>query len=1054
MAPFNTPKVVLSGLKEKFESLTVHLDRLYLGSSTGNLHIYDITDGAAELSPVEIKKSFVRRSIDQLGFIQAVNSLVVLSEMNITLFPLPSYSPPTPLPRAKAAFSFAVQSYLTSAEVPSSPSSFDVPKRAQPIPSLVTLLLIGCRRKVVIYSWKDGDPQDVKETLLPHSARSIVFLNNDTACFAYSTTEFALFSLATMTATDIVTPLPTTSSGAAMNALSGLTGYMTLGLGAKAKPTVINVAESEVLIGKDGQGYFINPDGKTSRSTTIEWPAQPEEIAFVKPYIFAVLPAGTVASQGSNTENMNNPPVSNQTALIQVRSSISLQVIQHLQFPFDVALSSNATGTAGLTPAPSNAQLRLMTSSFAAKSPLFLMTTPLDKTAAASEGSSLWRFNMKPWIDQIDELVMDGKYSDALTLLETLDECQITDKDQRKTKIRALNAVSQFRAGKFDEAIDTFIKLDFNPAKVVALYPESVAGRLAVPQERWISLYGGPVRDIEGDAAPTESDPGDAESSVKDKDKNSTAGTDTPPDKLTAAFFDTIAGGTGTMSGRLRKTGMAGLQALLPGGGKDDDTSSISSKKRVVLHDDLHRSVETLLRYLGDRRPKFGAALRNVGITPESQSHVTSPLSEASVDDVFALPDGPLSSLTPAQLLRFAQIVDTALYKAYLINRPVLLGSLCRVANWCEVSEVEDDLRARKKYGELRDLYHGKKMHSKALDLLKELAEQEADVDDKLSPSIQYLQKLGPEYIDQVFRYATWIFECDSNMAFQIFTSEDVELPRKSVADYLQGIDPKVCAKFLEFIIHEKQEELPEYHDRLAELYLNMTLSAKKHDDSNGQQEAYTKLLSFISTDDKIDIDRLYALSSRTDLHEARAILLGRRGRHDQAIDTYVNQLHDYTKAEEYCKRVYKADSDTSGVFLTLLRIYLRPTEPGSTNLLQPALDLISRHSPRLDSVEVLELLPPLVTMDSIRPFLADALCTPVFDTQVVRNISKARNDHMSRKLMALQMKRVKVTDSRICPQCHKRLGNSVIAVHVPRGEVTHYNCREPFSRRLKELRR
>ena len=156
--------------------------------------------------------------------------------------------------------------------------------------------------------------------------------------------------------------------------------------------------------------------------------------------------------------------------------------------------------------------------------------------------------------------------------------------------------------------------------------------------------------------------------------------------------------------------------------------------------DDLHRSVETLVRYLADRRPKLHAALLSVNITPESQSDVASPLSEASIEELFALPNAPLSALTPEQLLRFAQIVDTALYKSYLIIRPVLLGSLCRVANWCEVSEVEEDLRARKvclpplfffrgrvvnsfssqKYAELRDLYHGKKMHTKALDLLKQ----------------------------------------------------------------------------------------------------------------------------------------------------------------------------------------------------------------------------------------------------------------------------------------------------------------------------------------------
>jgi len=92
----------------------------------------------------------------------------------------------------------------------------------------------------------------VQEAPLPHSARSIVFLDKDTACFAYSPTEYAIFSIPTMTAVDVVTPLPVTSSGTAMNALTGLTGYMTLGLGAKAKPGVVRVADFEFLIAKDG----------------------------------------------------------------------------------------------------------------------------------------------------------------------------------------------------------------------------------------------------------------------------------------------------------------------------------------------------------------------------------------------------------------------------------------------------------------------------------------------------------------------------------------------------------------------------------------------------------------------------------------------------------------------------------------------------------------------------------------------------------------------------------------------------------------------------------
>ncbi|KAJ3504846.1 hypothetical protein NLJ89_g7728 [Agrocybe chaxingu] len=973
--------------------------------------------------------------------------------MNVTLFPIPSLTPPTILPKAKAAFSFSVYSYVENVDCPPSPSTSDKPlsKRNQPIPTLVTLLLVGCRRKAVIYSWKDGEPQEVKEAALPHSARSIVFLNKDTACFAYSPTEYAIFSIGTMTAVDIVTPLPVTSSRTAMNALTGLTGYMTLGLGAKAKPAVVQVADGEWLVAKDGQGFFIGPDGKPSRTETIEWPAPPEEIAFVKPYVFSVLPAGTVPTQSQPSESSSpsgsDQSAFNSTVVVQIRSSLSLQVSQTLPYPFNTAVSDiNPT---------QNAQVRLLTSSASAKSPLYLLTTPVDKTAAANEGSSVWRFTLRPWSDQIDELVLAGQYSDALALLDTLDEVQISDKNQRKISIRALNAVSQFRAAKFDQAIDTFIELDFNPAKVVALYPESVAGRLSVPQDRWIPLYGGPAPVA---PATTKAVANDDDHSISDhshdsgdKDKSSIH---TGHERAATELLDNIASGTGSVGGRLRKTGLAGLGMFLPSGPaqKDDDTASTSSRKKVHLHDDLNRSVETLVRYLADRRPKLRAALETVGITPESQSHLAAPLSEASLDELFALPNAPLSALTPEQLLRFAQIVDTALYKSYLIIRPALLGSLCRIANWCEVSEVEEDLRARKKFAEMRDLYHGKKMHSKALDLLKEQSEHEIDLEDKLSPSIHYLQKLGPEYIDQVFNYAQWIFECDSEMAFQIFTSEDVELPKKTVADYLENLDPKYCANYLEYIIEERHEETPAFHDRLAELYFNMTMTAKKRSDES--KEAYGKLLKFISIDDKFAIDRLYGHVSSTDLHEARAILLGRLGRHDQALEAYVYRLQDYLKAEEYCKRIYSANSPTNGVFLTLLRIYLRPTERSTTDLLQPALDLISRHSPRLDSVETLQLLPPLVTTDDIRAFLIEALRAPVFDTQVIRNISKARNDQLSRRLMALQSKRVKVMDSRICPQCHKRLGNSVIAVHAPRGEVTHYNCREPFSRRLHELRR
>ena len=100
------------------------------------------------------------------------------------------------------------------------------------------------------------------------------------------------------------------------------------------------------------------------------------------------------------------------------------------------------------------------------------------------------------------------------------------------------------------------------------------------------------------------------------------------------------------------------------------------------------------MRYLSDRRAKAAAALHALHI--DSQQDGIIPLYEASLDEVFSLPNAPLCSLTPEQLVRFAQILDTGLFKSYLLIQPALLRPLCSRPNWCEVTEVEEELRARK----------------------------------------------------------------------------------------------------------------------------------------------------------------------------------------------------------------------------------------------------------------------------------------------------------------------------------------------------------------------
>lgn len=74
-----------------------------------------------------------------------------------------------------------------------------------------------------------------------------------------------------------------------------------------------------------------------------------------------------------------------------------------------------------------------------------------------------------------------------------------------------------------------------------------------------------------------------------------------------------------------------------------------------------------------------------------------------------------------------------------------------------------------------------------------------------------------------------------------------MELPRQAVADFLETIDPAICARFVEYLIDEKGDESTLFHNRLAELYLRMTLAAKKRGDS-GTTDVYMVVTSPLYT--------------------------------------------------------------------------------------------------------------------------------------------------------------------------------------------------------------
>lgn len=137
--------------------------------------------------------------------------------------------------------------------------------------------------------------------------------------------------------------------------------------------------------------------------------------------------------------------------------------------------------------------------------------------------------------------------------------------ETRIRTVRALHAVSQFRLGHFTEAINTFISLNTNPAKVVALYPETISGRLAVPEDEWIPLFGGP--------ASKPSPKSETASTVEDPDTSKV-----PDADAEASHPPRSPSPQGSVRGLLR----TGLDSLRSGVRREDEleTASIRAKKK------------------------------------------------------------------------------------------------------------------------------------------------------------------------------------------------------------------------------------------------------------------------------------------------------------------------------------------------------------------------------------------------------------------------------------------------------------------------------------------
>jgi hypothetical protein len=138
---------------------------LLIGTSTGNLHVYLLEDegeGAKQETTTAFRLSKTPKPIEALGYIKDISSLVTLVDGSVSLFAFPLEDPvpkPRVLPQTKGALCFAVHSTIIRFN-----EQGEEMKEGESagVPSVVSSLAVGLRRKIVIYTWKDGEESQVK----------------------------------------------------------------------------------------------------------------------------------------------------------------------------------------------------------------------------------------------------------------------------------------------------------------------------------------------------------------------------------------------------------------------------------------------------------------------------------------------------------------------------------------------------------------------------------------------------------------------------------------------------------------------------------------------------------------------------------------------------------------------------------------------------------------------------------------------------------------------------------------------------------------------------
>ncbi|KAJ2061613.1 Vacuolar morphogenesis protein 6 [Coemansia sp. S146] len=670
---------------------------------------------------------------------------------------------------------------------------------------------------------------------------------------------------------------------------------------------------------------------------------------------------------------------------------------------------------------------------------------------------TVWRLIPVPIQQQVEDVLAAGQYDEALSLVARSDSILESEKEELTIKIRWLRARWLFREqAKYEEALSELTDLGATPTEAISLCPERIAGELA-------------DEDNEDEADGSDSD------ELADDDQNQQ-----PKPQPHMESADSVNSNRRSKPRPKQVMWKEALYAIM---------RYLTEHRRWLQRAavDGKRELEYAVRVLDDGLDD------NCDIKSSQQAH------KARCDD-DSLPHVRLKRLRfslenmEIPVAAMSQVVDTTLLKVYLECSPGLLGPLLRVKNHCDVEQSEGLLIEHRRFSELVDLYHGKGLYRKALQLLQSQGmSPDGGALRGTYPTVRYLLRLPADQFELILEYIRWPLQegddSPSSVVASVFTDDRPAaeaFPRPRVASFLRLVSPSLVIQYLTYVFETWSDETGVLHDDMVAAYLDLIGNTKSHADAPDEQ-LRQKLQRFLRTSKRYSPEKALARLPDDGLLQERALVLSRLGRHEHALGLLVFGVASLTLAEQYC--VDNADT-CAGVFVLLLKILVEapPSDivdneaalirsgclagtgtgtgtggdppPSTVAQVEDARQAIHRrfaghflsmHHQHIPAADALRLLPPdLSFTPDLLAYLRGQLCALDQATRasdVVRNLRVGEDTQSKRKLHRLQSGFVVISESRTCPHCLKRIGSGTAFAVIPPQEkasrpvVVHYSC-------------